>query len=144
VNAHQNKLLNFALIILFMIAPLRSVFATQLMACDMEVTQSPVTVGATSSAEHCRQVMGDLPMGNVSADSISADSVHGDHQAKNCCNGNGACMSDCHFAISASLFIQNADYSPALLNTDIFDSVSSTLLVRELNPPSRPPLSLYS
>ncbi len=66
------------------------------------------------------------------------------HAAKSCCSDDGPCNSSCHFSITASLFIQRADYSPALLNSDTFDIISSVLLVRELSPPSRPPLPLYS
>jgi len=84
-------------------------------------------------------------------DSAPADDridYQSDHQinytAKSCCNDDGVCNSDCHFALSVSLSMQRADFSPVFLTTDIFENVSNALLVRELTPPSRPPLFLYS
>jgi len=125
-----------------MFAPLRSVLATQLMTCDIKATTADVVL----SAEHSQFMMNDLLAADVSIDDqmdYQMDYQSG-HTAKNCCGNNNACMSDCHFAMSASLFMQRAEYSPAFLNADTFDYDSSALLVRELNPPSRPPLSLNS
>ncbi|MFV2004683.1 MAG: hypothetical protein ACC650_05715 [Gammaproteobacteria bacterium] len=142
MNNHSNKLLHYALIILLMMAPLRSVLATQLMVCDMKA-DSLVTAEASVSAKHCQHGIGNDSMSNASVLEVQDDFQIG-KQTKSCCSSNSACMSGCHFAISASLFIQPADYSPALLVIDTFDNVSSLLIVRELSPPSRPPLSLYS
>lgn len=122
-----------------MFAPLRSAFAMQFMSCNM---QPPPTKAESSSmmvsptTEHCQHMSVDAPVD---------DSVYPvSHTVKSCCNGDAPCSSSCHFAISASLFLQAADYSPALINTDTFAIISNALLVRELSPPSRPPLSLHS
>jgi len=80
----------------------------------------------------------------MSADAKDDAVYSAGHAVKNCCNGDAPCSSSCHFAISASLFLQAADYSPSFINTDTFAIISSALLVRELSPPSRPPLSLHS
>lgn len=117
-----------------MLAPLRSVFSAQLMVCDMK---APAVVSDTTSS-----VMYGMNMLDTTSDD---DSEYQDSQsAKNCCGGDGACKGDCHFAVSASLLIHVADYSPTLLVTDIFDTTSSALILRETIPPSRPPLPLYS
>jgi len=129
------------LIILLMFAPLRSVFAGQLV-CDMKMSMSKaasvvddVTVDKAVSAQHCQYMM----------DSAPADErVEYQVLAKSCCDDDGACSVDCHSVVSISLFMQDADYSSALLSSVTFDNISSALLVRELIPPSRPPLSLYS
>ena len=130
------------LIILLMFAPLRSVFAGQLMVCDMKMSMSEtvpmtadVAVDMASSEKHCQYMMDSVPVD---------DRVEHKTLAKSCCDDGGACSVDCHSAVSISLFMQDADYSTALLSSVTFDAISSALLVRELIPPSRPPLSLYS
>jgi len=131
------------LIILLMLAPLRSAFAGQLMVCDMKMSMSKaalvvdeLTVDKTAAlAKYCQDMM----------NSASLDErVEYQTMTKSCCDDGGACSVDCHSAVSISLFMQDADYSSALLNSVTFDNISSALLVRELIPPSRPPLSLYS
>jgi len=123
-----------------MFAPLRSVFAMQLTSCDMNA--SSATDDVVLSAAHCLY-MTDSASADDRIDYQSNNQI--DHTAKNCCSSDdGACNSECHFAVSASLFMQRADYSPVLLATVIIENVSTALLVRELNPPSRPPLSLHS
>ncbi len=118
-----------------MFAPLRTVFAGQLIVCDMQSKTSPVTADAASSAKHCQYMM----------DSAPADErVEYQTLAKSCCDDGGACSIDCHSAVSISLLMHDADYSAALLSSVTLDTISSALLVRELIPPSRPPLSLYS
>ena len=139
VNSPSNKLLHYVLIILLIIAPLRSVLAAQLMACDMKTASADVVL----SAEHCQHKAGLGSLMKIPASDLQDDLLIVKH-TKSCCSTNSACMSDCHFAISASLLIQTAEYSPVLLVIDTFDNVSSSLIVRELSPPSRPPLSLYS
>jgi hypothetical protein len=122
-----------------MFAPLRSVFSMQLMTCDMSASTSKAALSSIvmASAEH-RQHMMD------SAIIDDRDSHQVDHMMKSCCDDDAPCKSHCHFSLSASLFLQRADYSPALLNAVTYDMISSALIVRELCPPSRPPLSPYS
>lgn len=136
-----HNLLHYALIILLMFAPLRSVFAMQLMGCDMNASSAKATSSSkrvvVSSSAHCQHMPGSV----ASNDDVSYQLKH---VAKSCCSDDGPCNSSCHFSITASLFMQHADYSPTLLNSDTLDVISSALLVRELNPPSRPPLPLYS
>lgn len=128
---------------LLIFAPLRSVFAMQLMAGDMDVStsntasSSVIVNPAVLSVEHCQHMMDSTQVDDRTAYQL-------EYVAKSCCNDNGPCKSNCHFAMSVSLFMQHAGFSFALLNVATFDAISSTLLVRELSPPSRPPLSLYS
>jgi len=141
VNIKQYKLLHYVLIMLLMFAPLRSVFAMQLMGCDMDDASAKITPSAklviSSSSAHCQHMLNSA---------VTNDKVNHrvDHAAKSCCSDGGPCSSSCHFSITASLFMRGADYSPVLLNSATFENVSTALIVRELNPPSRPPLPLYS
>ncbi len=119
---------------LLMLAPLRSAFSAQFMLCNMNAL--PV-VGDAPSVMHGMNML----------DSTSADDdneYQSNQTAKNCCNGDGACKGDCHLAVSVSLLIHAADYSPTLLASGTFDTISSAVLMREQIPPSRPPLFLYS
>jgi len=122
-----------------MFAPLRSVFAGQLMVCNMKTSStnaSSVVVDAALSAKHCLNMMD----GATVDDRVESQN---NYSMKSCCD-DGACSSDCHVAAFVSLLMQAVDYSPTLLKAATFNMISSTLLVRELIPPSRPPLSLYS
>ena len=134
MNIKHHKLLHYVLITLLIFAPLRSVFSAQLMACDMKA--SPVSGDVTSSVMHGMNML----------DSASVDD--GEYQngqtVKSCCGDAAACKGDCHFAVSASLLLHAADYSPTLLATVTFDTISSAVLMREIIPPSRPPLFLHS
>ena len=143
----NHNLLRYVLIILLMLAPLRSVLASQLMACgmDMSAVAEDVAISTSSSvraaqvSEHCQH------MQKMAADNAETEVVSdSDHLMKRCCDSNSACSADCHFSITLSLFLPRADYSPVLLGTGIFENISTTPIVRELAPPSRPPLSLYS
>lgn len=139
MNIKHHKLLHYVLIILLMFAPLRSVFAMQLMGCDMDASSEGASSAkiVQSSTEHCQHMLGNVKVSDRVDHPI-------DHAAKSCCSDDGPCSTSCHFSVTASLFMQQAGYSPALLNSDTFDNVSCALIVRELNPPSRPPLPLYS
>ena len=132
VTTSSNKLLHSMLIIMLMLLPLRGAFAMQLVACNMDDTS------ATMSLEHCQ---------HKAALSASAGSVVKQHAStpyKGCCSNGGACMSDCHFAMSASLLVTDSGYAPVLLATAVIATISNALVVRELSPPSRPPLTLHS
>jgi hypothetical protein len=164
VNIKNYKLLHYVLILLLMLAPLRSVFAMQFVACDMKSMPSPAVTDSVMTAGHSRHALADVSIGD-SASKKSVNSInrashqveqavnqqatlqadlHVSKQSKDCCGNSNTCLSDCHFAISVSMFLQTVDYSPLLLNADIFENVSITPLVRELSPPSKPPLHLYS
>ncbi|MBE9567712.1 MAG: hypothetical protein IMF14_03380 [Proteobacteria bacterium] len=139
MDIKHNKLLHFVLIMLLMFAPLRSVFAMQLMACDMD-TSSMATVQSPAvkvlSSEHCRHMQG-----AEATDTVSSNG----HQVNRCCDDiSSACMADCHFSAPLSLYLQQVEYLPVLLKTETFENVANALIVRELTPPSRPPASLYS
>ena len=114
------------------------------MLSDM-VTDT-TAAGSFSSSGHCRHEMQVRLSDDALTDVQIVDLVKysSGSQAKSCCDNGGACMSDCHFAMSASLFIKLAEYTSALRHTDTFDVISGALLLRELSPPSRPPLSLHS
>lgn len=114
----------------------------------MEVMPSPVTTDVTMSGDHCQPVVTTPMTADALADTVvhndDANKPYNDHQANNCCSDNADCIYDCHFTISLSMFFQGADFLPVLLNTVVFDNISNTLLLRELSPLSKPPLTLYS
>ena len=120
-----------------MLAPLRSAFAGQLMVCDMKSSSEISPVNVEMTTEHCMHQM-----------AVSDERGGIDHQStnmlKSCCNDSGAYKSDCHSAITASLFMQRTQFSPVLINTDVLENTTHTLIVRALSPPSRPPLLLHS
>ncbi len=145
MNTQHYKPLNYVLIILLILAPLRSVLASQLMACDMEETSAVVMAEAGDSMNHCEHLSHDMSIDMPQDKQLSDDSASHKNtvQVTSCCSDD-SCKSNCHFAVSASLFIQNSEYLPMLFSTDVFETSVTTLLVRELSPPSRPPLSFYS
>ena len=142
-----------------MLAPLRSVFAMQYVACDMKsMPSSALADTVMTAAGHSHHALAALSLADVSTGDVTSKNIvnRADYQAKqsanqqasqlskDCCGNSNTCLSDCHFAISVSMFLQAVDYSPLLLNTDVFENVSITPLVRELSPLSNPPLHLYS
>ncbi len=152
MNNKYHKPLHYLLIVLLVFAPLRSVFAGQLMVCDMKTSLSEailVVDGMVHSAVHCQDnkanVSADDPIKYQGKFQGKYQSKHQTKQmAKNCCNDDGVCKSDCHFAITASLLMQDIEYSPVLIDADVFENTSNNLIIRVLTPPSRPPLFLYS
>jgi len=86
-----------------------------------------------SSDKHCQ---------NMLENEVTNNRSKHKNFSKSCCDNGGACGSDCHIAVTISLFMSPVVYSTALLSAMTFESFSSPLLVRELMPPSRPPLLL--
>jgi len=136
VSIKHHNILHYLLVMLLIVAPLRSVFAMQAMVCEdmsTELQQSRVTDSALPT-DHCRTMMpvaGAAPAAGLSAQSYNT-----------CCHDDGACKSDCHFTMSVSLPIYQGEYTAVLFGTETLDADSTILVVRELNPPFRPPLSL--
>ena len=149
MNTLHYKPLHYALIILLILAPLRSVLASQLMACDMEKSPAVITLdaGADVTPDHCQHGSSDTAAGKVKSKNLQGDNptkYQNILQAKSCCSDSDACQSNCQFALSASLFLQHVEYLPALFSEAAFEAASHAVLVRELTPPSRPPLLLHS
>ncbi len=148
MNKKHHQLLHYVLIILLVFSPLRGALAAQLMTCDMGMAVNGADVSLSNHQQHMTGTVqiDKLQINKLQVNSTSnypEDSKTVSH-VKNCCGNKGACISDCHVAIAVSLLTPTVDYSPLLINTDTFHSISSALLVRELSPPSRPPLALYS
>lgn len=136
-----------------MLVPLRSVFAMQFVACDMKSMPSSALADTVMTAGHSHHALADLSTGDVTSKNIvnradyqakQSANQQASQLSKDCCGNSNTCLSDCHFAISVSMFLQAVDYSPLLLITNVFENVSITPLVRELSPLSKPPLHLYS
>jgi hypothetical protein len=133
VNINNNNLLHYVLIILLMIAPLRSLAAVN---CDMDAMHVASSHAAMS---------GTVMQGHDMSAMHSVDTMH-DARHKCCCCGDASavCSGACALGINASLIQQTTLYSPVYTTCYKLDAFSSEILFRELTPPSRPPATLHS
>ena len=134
------KLLNYVLITLLMFAPMRSVLATQLMHCDMDVSAMNIsttvsTLNVSSVDMHASHDMSSMP----AHDSSHQPSEKNQHP---CCSSAKICVSDCEMGTSVSLFTQTSNYAPLFINVAETEIISSVPIVRELTPLSRPPVKI--
>ena len=129
----HNKLLHYVLIILLVLAPVRSVMAMQQMNCDMDSSKMPISMAMTAS---------DVSVSKIHASHDMSSMTQNDANQHSCCDQGDSCISNCDMGVSVSLFIQTSAYSPLLLNVAEAENISSAPIIRELTPPSRPPLKL--
>jgi hypothetical protein len=116
------------LIILLMMAPLRSVMA---VPCDM----------ASMDDSSNNAVM----MAHDMSSMLSVDSEYSEVNDYNCCDDISiSCTGGCDLVINASLLMQETFYAPVYTNSFKSLASSSKTLFRELTPPLRPPANLYS
>ena len=138
MNIKLYKLLRYALIILLMIAPLRSIAAAP---CDMtEVNVSSGSADVRIEMSHAVTMVHDMTA-MLASDSSQAGMTKG----YNCCDDISInCSAACDLGISVSLILQETSYSPVYKNSFKVTSISSKVLFRELTPPSRPPENPHS
>lgn len=130
VNIKYSKLLHYVLIVLLMIAPLRGVVAAH---CEMEAMNTSSGAVMHGTMAHGMSAM--HPSGSMPADMSK-------HQ---CCDDTSInCSIVCDLGLSFTLVPQATTYSPAYKISFKPDALSSTILFRELTPPSRPPAILHS
>jgi len=136
VNIEHRKLLNYVLIILLMVAPLRGVVAAH---CDMvKMSMQEMDVSSNTIVMHA-------PMMHDMSAMQSTGSVPADTSKHHCCDdASASCSGVCDLGISFSLMLQEISYSPVYKSS--FNSVpfTSKILFRELTPPSRPPATFHS
>ena len=138
MNIKHYKLLRYALVILMMIAPLRSIAAPP---CDMaEMKISPDSSAVSMGVSDTRVMVHDMSTMLVN-DSSQAGMMNG----YNCCDDISInCSAACDLGISVSLIFQETSYAPVYKNSFKLTSISSEVLFRELTPPSRPPENFHS
>lgn len=120
------------LIILLMIAPMRSVMAEQDSHCEMDEMSA-----MTSTMSHqMHQAQSGLD------ESQQDEPQQAKVQDKCCCCDGNSCAGNCDMGMTASILMRDSVFTP------VFDSVadvalfSSKILARALTPPTRPPLKL--
>ncbi len=128
MNIKHYKSLHYVLIILLMLAPLRSVMAAP---CDM----------ASMDDSSNDAVM----MAHDMSSMLSVDSKYSEVNDYNCCDDiSFSCTGGCDLVINASLLMQETFYAPVYTNSFKSLASSSRTLFREITPPLRPPENLHS
>ena len=115
------------LIILMMVAPMRSVLAEQGSHCDMEDMSAMSQV--SSHQVHLSQSDVDEP--------ILADI----HSQCCCCDGD-SCAGSCDMGMAVSILMRDSIFRPVFTTASNATSYSPEILARALTPPTRPPLKL--
>jgi hypothetical protein len=146
VKTKHCKPLHYLLIILLMLAPLRSAMAVQLASCDMaamDMEESPVSIPAAMVVSMKGHDMHHMSSHGMSGDQDTSAQTISDQagSAHRCCCCDNGCKSNCDMGMSASLIIQASAFSPVFLNASSFSALVPATLVRALTPPSRPPAS---
>jgi hypothetical protein len=133
VNIKHYKPLHYVLIILLMLAPLRSVMAVEQAPCDMADMDMEKTSMSMPVMDH------DMSSHEMSSDHMQVEQSAATHQ---CCCCDSDCLSGCDMGMTASLFIQASVFTPVFINTSSSPGFNSEILARALTPPSRPPANL--
>lgn len=128
MNKITRSILNWVLIAMMVMLPMRSVMAFAQSACEMHDHVSKAV--ENHSAHMMHQIAKD-------AQSDTAESQNND-----CCNGGISCTGDCSTGMSVSFITQSAVMLPVLNNTAFNVLVSNNLVFRDLTPPLRPPANL--
>jgi hypothetical protein len=139
VNIKYHKPLHYVLIILLILAPLRSAMAAQQVPCDMADMDMGKTSMSVSDTVQASAQSHDMSLHEMPADQIQTNQSAADHQ---CCCCDSDCVSNCDMGVTASLVMQASSYSPVYVNASNSISFKSEILVRALTPPSRPPAYL--
>jgi hypothetical protein len=128
VNKNTRNIINWVLIAMLAMLPLRSVMAVVESTCELhdEVSQGAI--------DH------DMHMVHMRLDDASIDTAESSDCC--CCESSMKCTSDCGIGTSASFIAQSAVLIPALNETVFQTHVKNDLVFRDLAPPIRPPASL--
>jgi len=128
VNKNTRNILNWVLIAMMVMLPMRSVMAFVETACEMHDQASQVV--ENHSAHMMHQMDEDVQ--------IDAD----ESQNNDCCDSDISCTGDCSTGISVSFITQSAVMLPVWNKTAFNPLVSNNLVFRDLTPPLRPPANL--
>ncbi len=144
INRHLT--LHAVLIILLILAPLRSVFAMQLMVCDMENMSMQDTAAVINSIDTDSSVahLSSEATAEPAAYSGFSDTPQVQKDTANCCSDVNGCKSDCGMGMTVSFVVPASTFNPVYIDIAAMVSVSLDPIVRTLSPPSRPPLYLHS
>lgn len=140
------------LIMLMMFAPLRGAIAVQQTHCDMNEMAMPsagdnVMPGHDMSG-HDMTAMNSMVAVHQemayqeSSHEFDQSSLQPDHQC--CCCDGADCAGNCDMGMTVSLLLQQSPYQPVFKGEAESATVSSTVLLRELTPPSRPPAKFHN
>jgi hypothetical protein len=125
VNKKTRYLLNWILIALLAMLPLRNVMALAQVNCEMHDQSSIEMIDHSMHAMHSSSSIDNR-------DAVVADNC--------CCCDNGMdCTGDCSLGLSASLIMQPVITVPTINQSRLQTFISTSLVLREISPPVRPP-----
>jgi len=128
VNINTRSILNWVLIAMMVMLPLRGVMAVDESTCELHDQASQ---GVMDHAIH---------MAHVLAEDAGVDTAESSDCC--CCDNNMRCTSDCGIGTSVSFISQSAFTLPASTETAFHTHVNNDLVFRDPAPPVRPPASL--
>jgi hypothetical protein len=126
MNRTARNLLNWAVIMMMVMLPLRGVLALPLAACDMHETASH------AAGDHGAHAM------HHAAESVQT----GTADASDCCDSAAHCGGDCGMGTGFSFIAPSVISVPSSTGPGIRSRVIDHLVFREITPPVRPPASL--
>ena len=138
---------------LLMFSPVRSVLAGQSEHCNMDEMKSSMSEMKTAPsydndkhASHDMSAKTSKNSKHLTQHPVSHHNVADQAAAHQCCccDDADACSGNCEMGMSVSLVLQESFYSPVFKDASRSGVFSSTVLIRELTPPSRPPAFLHS
>lgn len=120
-------MLNWILIAMMAMLPLRSVIAFDQSSCEMH-DQASMEVDHSAHSMHAM------------SDAAQPES----DQSNNCCccDSDMKCSSDCGMGMSVSFLAQSVHTLPVLNQAAVRTHIDNSLVFRDLAPPIRPPASL--
>lgn len=128
VNSKTHNILNWMLIVLMALLPLRNVMALEQVNCQMHEQSS---IEMTAHGMHAMHDMSGI------AD-VDANEQHNCC----CCDSGMSCSGDCNLGLAVSFIMQPAITVPEIDGTTFHASINSPLALTEFSPPIRPPASL--
>jgi hypothetical protein len=130
LNANKNtrNILNWLLIAMMVMLPLRSVMALAQTTCEMHGQASLEMEGHSM---HTMHMMNE-----------DAQADNGATQNRDCCKSGKTCTGDCCIGISVSFITQSAVLLPEFNEAAFNPLVNNSLVSRNLAPPVRPPANL--
>jgi hypothetical protein len=128
VNKRTRHILNWMLIALMAMLPIRNVMALEQVNCQMHDQSS---IEMADHDMHAMHGMSDI-----------ADVDANEKQNCCCCDSSMSCNGNCSLGPGVSLFMQPAITVPAINGTRFQACINSSLVLTEYSPPVRPPASL--
>jgi hypothetical protein len=130
VNKKTRHIVNWMLIALVAMLPLRNVMALEQLNCQMHDQSSVEVTGHDMHALHGMSASSDMAA-NTSATNASDDCC--------CCDNGMKCNGDCGLGLGASFIVQSGFTVPVINGTTFHVHDNNSLVVAEFSPPIRPP-----